>query len=453
METAHDMLNGPGGEIGKRKGLDIPAPSMSVWRQNRWLWRIVFVAAILYFLARGPWRAIYDSGDFLLVFTAARCWLHGMNPYSANDLAVTAQAAGLHVTAQHFITSPSVYMPSAFALLAPLALLPWNIAQTLWLACLVALSAWSIVLLARMAKGWELAAGSFLLAFAPLHTGLNKGQPSVLVCALICLSIFTPQPYAAGLILGLAAALKPQLALGFLLLALGYREYRKVITACVFGLVAIGVALIFMAPGWFPLLTSNLWETTGGSFGLSAPTPASWYQLVNIHILIPRALYGTPLEVIFYAIIVLITVFAAWQVSDYWMAATLIASATVLIGYHRFYDAEILWFGVPAMLFVRDKRFSLCLLAGYAVLLVPGQTMTALWLGTRSDNPWSWLLLRQDTLAILLVWATFAWIAVTRHGVSADQRRSRNRNSGEPISVAYEPKRSPSQLGSGSLGS
>jgi hypothetical protein len=426
---------------------------MSMWRKNHWFWRIVFVAAILYFLARGPWRAIHDSDDFLIVFTATRCWLHGLNPYSASDLAATAQAAGLHVTARHFITSRSVYLPPTFALLAPLALLPWNIAQTFWLACLVALSAWSIVLLARMAKGWELAAASFLLAFAPLHTGLSKGQPSVLVCGLICLSIFTPQPYAAGLMLGLAASLKPQLAIGFMLLALGYREYRKVITACVFGLVATGLGLMFMAPGWFPLLTSNLWQDAGGSFGLNAPTSASWYLLVNIHTLIPRALYGTPLEVIVYAIIVLITVFAAGQVSDYWIAAALIAAATVLIGYHRFYEAQILWFGIPAISFVRHKRISLCLWAGYAVLLVPGQTMTALWLGTRTDSPWSWLLLRQDTLAILLIWATFAWIAITRHGVWGDQRRSRNRNSGEAISVPYEPKRSPSQPGSGSLGS
>ena len=159
------------------------------------------------------------------------------------------------------------------------------------------------------------------------------------------------------------------------------------------------------------------------------------------------------MKLIVYAIIVLITVFAAGQVLDYWIAAALIAAATVLIGYHRFYEAQILWFGIPAVLFVRDKRISLCLLAGYAVLLVPGQTMTALWLGTRTDSPWSWLLLRQDTLAILLIWATFAWIAITCHGVWADQRRSRNRNSGEAINVAYEPKRSPSQLGSGSLGS
>ena len=97
---------------------------LNTWIKNRWLWRVLFIAAMLYFVVRGPWRAIHDSGDFLLVFTAARCWLHGANPYAPADLAVAAQAAGIQVTAAHFVTNPSVYLPPALALLSPLALLP-----------------------------------------------------------------------------------------------------------------------------------------------------------------------------------------------------------------------------------------------------------------------------------------------------------------------------------------
>jgi len=390
---------------------------LNTWIKNRWLWRVLFLAAIVYFVVRGPWRAIHDSGDFLLVFTAARCWLHGANPYVPADLAVAAQAAGIQVTAAHFVTNPMVYLPPALPLLSPLALLPWSAAKAMWLACLLALSLWSMMLLARNADAWKLPVATLLLAFAPLHTGLGKGQPSVLVCGLLCLSMFTSNPYAAGLMLGVAACMKPQLVVGFLLLALFQREYRKLIVACTFGLATIAVALLLIAPGWFPALTVNTREIVGGASGLNDLNPTSWYQLINLHILVPQALYRTPVEIIAYAIIILVTAFAIARVADYKMAAALIASATVLVGYHRFYDAQILWLAIPAILLLTQKRLSRCLWACYAVFLIPGQTMAALRFGTRTGDPWSWLLLRHETLAILIVWMLLASIAIARSDI------------------------------------
>jgi hypothetical protein len=99
------------------------------------------------------------------------------------------------------------------------------------------------------------------------------------------------------------------------------------------------------------------------------------------------------------------------------MAAALIASATVLVGYHRFYDAQILWLAIPAMLLLTHQRLSRCLWACYAVFLIPGQTMAALRFGTRAGDPWSWLLLRHETLAILIVWMLLASMAIARADV------------------------------------
>ncbi len=379
---------------------------------NRRLWRVVFILASLYFVVRGPLRAIHDSGDFLLVFTAARSWLHGVNPYVPGKLAVTAQAAGIQATPALFVTSPSVYLPPALLILAPLALLPWAIAKALWLACLLALSLWNILAFARMAKQRAVQVASFLLAFAPLHTGIAKGQPSVLVCSLIFLSLFTPQPYVAGCLLGLAACIKPQLAVGFLLLAAGQRQFRKLMAACAVGIAATGIGLLFIAPGWFPALNSNLREIVGSTSGLAGGSePTSWYQLVNLHILIPEALARTPLEIVLYAILISVTAIAAVRAADSSLAPALIASATVLIGYHRFYDAQLLWLGVPAILFLTQKLASLLLWAAYAVFLVPGQTIAALWAGAKNDSA-GWVLLRHETLALLLICMIFVWMAL-----------------------------------------
>jgi hypothetical protein len=362
---------------------------------------------------RGPWRAIHDSGDFLIVYTAARAWLHGVNPYLPHDLAATAQAAGISVTPHAFVTSPSVYLPPALPIVALFALMPWMAAKALWLACLLGLTFWSIVVFARMATKSTLPVASFLLAFAPLHAGLSKGQPSVMVCGFLFLSLFTPQPYVAGLLLGLAACIKPQLVMGFFLLAAAQQQYRKLIAACAVGMVATGIGVAFLAPGWFPALNSNLREIVGSSSGLhSGSDPTSWYQLINLHILIPDWLSGTPVEVIAYAIIVLITTIAAVRAADSSMAAALIASATVLIGYHRFYDAQVLWLGIPALLLLTPSRTSPFLWGIFAVFLVPGQTMLALWMGARPTNPGLALLLRHETIAVVLIWMILAWTAI-----------------------------------------
>jgi hypothetical protein len=380
---------------------------------NRWLWRVVFILASLYFVARGPWRAIHDSGDFLLVFTAARNWLHGVNPYTPGDLAATAQAAGIQATPALFVTSPSVYLPSALPILAPLALLPWSIAKALWLACLLAFSFWNIAVFSRIAKDRALPVACFLLAFAPLHTGIGQGQPSVLVCSLIFLSLFTPQPYVAGCLLGLAICIKPQLAIGFLFLALGQRQYRQLLAACVVGIASTGIGLMFIAPGWFPALSANLREIVGSTSGLAgASQPTSWYQLVNLHILIPEALARTPLEIVLYAILISVTAFAAVRAADVRLAPALIASTTILIGYHRFYDAQLLWLGVPAILFLTQKLTSRLLWAAYAVFLIPGQTIVALWAGANNDSAGWALLLRHETLALLLISMIFIWMAL-----------------------------------------
>jgi len=100
---------------------------------NDRIWRVLVLAAAVYFLVRGPWRAIHDSGDFLTVFLAARCWIHGMNPYAPADLVVSARAAGSQISEAYFLVTPSVYFPPALLLLSPLAALPWTVAKAIWL--------------------------------------------------------------------------------------------------------------------------------------------------------------------------------------------------------------------------------------------------------------------------------------------------------------------------------
>jgi hypothetical protein len=373
---------------------------------------LVLVAAV-YFLVRGPWRAIHDSGDFLTAFAAARCWIGGLNPYATGDLVVSARAAGAQVSEAHFLATPSVYPPPTLLLFAPLAVLPWELAKGIWLACTLGVSCWAAVALTRMAKGCSLAVWSFLLAFAPLHTGIAKGQPGVLVCALIVLGIVTPRPYIAGLLLGIAVCIKPQLVLGFVLLVIVLRQGRKLVAASTAAILVSAAAWMCMKPGSFDTWISNLSAVASTSANGSPLNPLR-FQLLNIDTLVPQALYGTPVIAIVYAIIASVSAIAVLRAVDTPTAVAVVASAALLVGYHRFYDAQVLWLGIPAMLLAVEGRMSLVLRAGYSVFLIPGQTMAATWFDPRPDGLTSFLLLRHETLACVVMWLIFAAAAIRR---------------------------------------
>jgi len=385
-------------------------------RFDGWIWRLLVAAALLYFLVRGPWRALQDSGDFLTVFAASRCLIHGMNPYAVNDLVECGRAAGAPVSADQLRAMPSVYPPPALLLLSPLALFPWNLAKIAWLGCSLAASLWGAMGIGRLAKSWMFPSWTslLLLAFAPLHTGMSKGQPSVLVCALIIGSVAVPQPYVAGALLGLAACIKPQLALGFLCLALIRQEGRKLASACATALLFCGVALAWLKPGSLPALLAGLSQVATGS-GVNSGSAENLYrfQLINVETIIPQVSNSLVLLAAIYAILAVVS-FMAIRKADSPLALAVVASATVLIGYHRFYDAQILWLAVPALLAVQ-RRVSLALSLLFAVFLVPGQTMAATWFTPQANGLRFFLLLHHETLACVALWLIFSGVAIRQH--------------------------------------
>jgi len=66
------------------------------------------------------------------------------------------------------------------------------------------------------------------------------------------------------------------------------------------------------------------------------------------------------------------------------------------------------------MLLMVQGYMLLVLRAGYCVFLIPGQTMAATWLNSRTNGPWSFLLLHHETLTCVVVWLIFAGIAIQR---------------------------------------
>ena len=160
--------------------------------QGRVFWSVVCLIAVVYFIARGPLRGYESAEDFASILDSSRCWTLGLNPYLPTDLETCSLD---HTPASTFATYPEVHPPSTLLLLAPLARLPFPVARGVWITLLLTLTVLAGVRLARAAPGWDLRVSCFVMAFSPIHTALRLGQPSILTCALIALSLTVGNPW------------------------------------------------------------------------------------------------------------------------------------------------------------------------------------------------------------------------------------------------------------------
>jgi hypothetical protein len=135
-----------------------------------------------------------------------------------------------------------VYPPTALPVFGALALLPMRVALTLW----GSVSAAAMALASR--SKWA----PLLLLTPPVLWTIPGGQTSVLQgAALLGCLLLLHRPSAAGVLLGLALSLKPQLGLGFFLLLLIDRRWSVAIIACAtVGTLALLSAALFSPYQW-----------------------------------------------------------------------------------------------------------------------------------------------------------------------------------------------------------
>jgi Glycosyltransferase family 87 len=149
--------------------------------------------------------------DFAMMWTG----MQRANPYDQSALRAALSWESRYPVA-------FVYPPTALPIFGGLALLPMRTALTLW----GVLSAAAMALASR--SKWA----PFLLLTPPVLWAIPGGQTSVLQGAVLlgCLLLLR-HPIVAGVLLGLALCLKPQLALAFLLLLLINRRWAVLAAA------------------------------------------------------------------------------------------------------------------------------------------------------------------------------------------------------------------------------
>jgi uncharacterized membrane protein len=404
------------------------------------LWALLGLLAMscLYFLFRGPYRALdgLDGEDLTGLYAATLAWIAGNNPYDPQVLADMSVGAGIDLG-----PAWSLHPPPTFVLLAPLAAMPWAVAEKVSALANILLQLVSIAMVMSLAdlrprQPRGLLFLAFAFALAPFHTAIAEGQLAIAVTALVVASLTAKErqrPLVSGVCIALAAALKPQMGLIFLLLLLVRGQWKALLSAVsALGIIA-AVGVTRLAVGgvdWLPTLMSNL-----GDSGVSDPTQPSTQRL-NLQALLNVVLPGQDpvvIDVLTYGtgVAALAILFLALRRRTDLEADLLLfagcAVVTLLMVYNRSYSATLLVLPL-GWAFASFRPRALWLVAvvisgATAVFVVPGAAALA-HLALPSDLQWVsqttwWRLLQVHQIVALLTILAGLLVAATYQGARA----------------------------------
>ena len=329
----------------------------------------LFLLSLLFFLERGPYRALRYSrtGDFATIYAASRCWMHGEDPYARADLTLELVRSG--APAPLILDQDrhsSLYPLTAMPFVAPFALLPWAAANTTW--CLFSLGCFAASLAAllrelRISQAGKWVAASVCLLFSPTYVGILNGNPSVFAISLTILSVhfvLRKRPLIAGILFAVTICVKPQIALCAFLAFLLWKCWKPLFMGLATATL-VAISAIFQASAlgqnweWWGSLKQNL-RSEALPGGLVDPRPSSPFapQLLNAQTLSYLVTRNSQLAE------GLVLFFAIGMVALYWYARkkdstpegridlAFLSAITLMVAYHRYYDGQLLLVLIPA---------------------------------------------------------------------------------------------------------
>jgi hypothetical protein len=323
-------------------------------RQLKYLaWAFVSAAAII-FVLRGPLRALSGGFDFAAPYAATVAWVRGDNPYDPAVVSSILENSGRERDgAGRPLAARSAYPPPSFLVLAPLSPLSWKSARLAWSATLIVLFVLHLRALLRICdlrpcdtRGLFLIGG--VLALAPYHTGMALGQLSIASVELLIIAIalvVRNSTTAAAWILGLAVATKPPIAAPFVIYFLFRSRRTMALMAAAISASIAAAAIAWMwwhRISWIAPLRANIAAEFSAAIDPAGPLSP---QMIDLRPLLV-SLTATPNPG---AVGVVLTLIAAWvvyrrqrNIHDELLLLSAAAVLTLLIGYHRFYDAALL---------------------------------------------------------------------------------------------------------------
>lgn len=317
--------------------------------------------------------------DFRTAYFSGQCLLHhGCDPYSRSDIdALYGQKIERVVLPERIrdVVVRNIYLPPAFALTVPLALLPFNIAQACWFILiagsfiLATFSMWKV----SAGQAPMLAAG--LLSFCLVNSGslIFFGNPAgfvVPLCVVASWCFVTEQCISVG-ILSLAAGLafKPHdtaLIWIYFLLAGGLFRRRALQTLALFTTFSLPALLwtAHMSPHFLQEISANL-QVFAVKGGMNDPSAGHGTELLTNLQTITSFFWDNPHTYNLASYLISAPLLVIWAVATWrsrpsresaWFGLASVAAFTVLPLYHRQYDAKLIILAVPALAILWARR-------------------------------------------------------------------------------------------------
>jgi hypothetical protein len=426
---------------------------MTTTRRNALVW-ILLASGISILWGSAVGQTGNGWVDFRAVYYGTRCLIQHHNPYKVSELEAVYRSEGGErpsetIQARQAVTL-FVNMPTTLLFTVPFALLPWGPAHVLWMTftagvlILAALLMWNLG--ARYAPNITLLLICFLMANCEeiFCTG-NTAGIAVSLCVVAVWCFFEARFLWAGILcLAVSLAIKPHDAgLVWLYLLLAGAPYRKRALQTLLVTALLGVSaflwLSHVAPHWRSDWQSNL-SAISAPGGINEPGPSSLNggsasTVVDLQAAISIFRddpgFYNPISYLLCGALLLAGAVRAlrsrFTLSNAWLALAAVTALTMLVTYHRPWDAKLLLLAIPAcaMLWAEGGP------ARWPALLITtaGLVFTAdiplailsilaknLHIGTASifGKMLTVLLIRPASLILLIVAIFYLWIYLSR---------------------------------------
>jgi len=313
--------------------------------------------------------------DFRAVYYGTRCLLEHHNPYNVSELEQVYRVAGGKPASEslpaHQAVTLYVNVPTTFLVVFPFAVLPWGLAHILWLILtagvilLAAFLMWDIG--ARYAPEVSLLLICILLVNCEsLFVGGNTAGLVVGLCVVAVWCFLKGRLVPAGILcMALSLAIKPHdsgLVWLYFLLAGGVYRKRALQTLLITAVMGLAAFLWVsdVAPHWMQNWQSNL-AVISAPGGINEPGPKaltsrSGAMVIDLQAAIsvfrddPR-IYNPASYLVCAALLMVIavrTLRSRFSQRNAWLALAAIVPLTMLVTYHREWDAKLLLLTIPA---------------------------------------------------------------------------------------------------------
>ena len=312
---------------------------------DRWLWLLIIILCavtigkvVIQDAPRIRFCALTHN-DVQQLYLGSRVWMQGKNPYLTDALfseMKRANPAGVaELNGPCTVDCQLYYPPSALAVMALPALMPWKLFHLLYLASCIIVYLLALYRLALLIDEpiYRYLFFALGLAFGPVHAGLGTNNISVLLIPLLLLSTLCLDSPWAFVLIGIIASIKPPLAL-VLLFYYVLRRNKRGLTVSIPVILAISAVSLYRlrAVAWWPAYKDRIrdYSASSGTMGITYQGVLN-YGFSNLQALFYALFHSVRFAVVGnYLTLLLLGVLFSWWVLK-WPAPKMSLSANILM--------------------------------------------------------------------------------------------------------------------------